>query len=140
MIAARCTPFGRSPLRNAVLICASVHEPIPVSLSCVILEAVTLNGGSSHESPLERSFSKLKAPPCPRGVWQFWQVMIVLTRYWPRSTGDCARAEPAAAIRAAAITTRANMRDSPKALPSTLFLVGPNRATENTDANKKRAA
>ena len=63
---------------------------MPVSLSCVMLEAVTLKGGSSQESPLERSRSKIGAPRSPFGVWQFWQVMIVVTRYLPRSTGACA--------------------------------------------------
>src|SRR5947209_3285460 len=110
MIAARCTPFGRSPLRRAVLICSSVHDPMPVSLSCVMFEAVTLNGGSSHDSPLERSRSKIGAPRSPFGVWQFWQVMIVLTRYLPRSTGACANAEDAvAASRTAPIITRTSM-------------------------------
>src|SRR5205809_1047639 len=99
MIAARCTPFGRAPLRSAVLICSSVHEPMPVSLSCVMFEAVTLNGGSSQESPLERSRSKIGAPRSPFGVWQFWQVMMVLTRYLPRSTGVCARTAVAVVAR-----------------------------------------
>src|SRR5204862_2237080 len=111
MIAARCTPFGRWPLRNAVLICSSVHEPMPVSLSCVMFEAVTLNGGSSHDNPLERSRSKIGTPRSPFGVWQFWQVMMVLTRYLPRSTGAWAVAEPAiAASSTAAIVARTNMR------------------------------
>src|SRR3954463_14740223 len=92
MIAASCTPFGRCPLRNAVLICSSVQEPMPVSLSCVMFDAVTLNGGSSQESPLERSRSQIGAPRSPFGVWQFWQVMMVLTRYLPRSIGVCADA------------------------------------------------
>src|SRR2546423_1826133 len=94
MIAASFTPFARTPLRSAVLIWSSVHEPMPVSLSCVMFEAVTLNGGSSQDSPLERSRSKIGAPRSPFGVWQFWQVMMVLTRYLPRSTGACASAQP----------------------------------------------
>ena len=57
MIAASRTPFGRSPLRNAFSISALLQLPMPVSLSCVTFEAVTLNGGSSQESPLERSRS-----------------------------------------------------------------------------------
>src|SRR3954463_1609768 len=89
MIAASRTPFGRSPFRSAFLTSASLHAPMPVSLSCVMLEAVTLNGGSSQLSPLERSRSNTGAPRSPFGVWQFWQVMMVLTRYLPRSTGVC---------------------------------------------------
>src|SRR4051794_36465510 len=74
-----------------------------------MFDAVTLNGGSSHDSPLERSRSKIGAPRSPFGVWQFWQVMIVLTRYLPRSTGVCADAEPHAASNAA-ITNPVRMR------------------------------
>src|SRR5437588_7007866 len=108
MIAARCTPFGRWPLRSAVLICSSVHEPMPVSLSCVMFEAVTLNGGSSHDNPLDRSRSKIGAPRSPLGVWQFWQVMMVLTRYLPRSTGVWAESEPVAASSAATTSAERN--------------------------------
>src|SRR5436309_11203915 len=104
MTAASFTPFARTPLRNAVLICSSVHAPMPVSLSWVMFDAVTLNGGSSHDSPLERSRSKIGAPRSPFGVWQFWQVMIVLTRYLPRSTGAWANADPAVANKAPSIT------------------------------------
>ena len=80
MIAASRTPFGRSPFCSAFLMSASLQSPMPVSLSWVMLEAVTLNGGSSNSSPLERSRSNTGAPRSPFGVWQFWQVMIVLTR------------------------------------------------------------
>ena len=64
---------------------------MPVSLSCVMLGAVTLNGGSSQESPPEKS---LPAVACggPFGEWQLAQVMIVMTRYLPRSTDACASA------------------------------------------------
>ena len=48
-------------VRISVLICASVHEPIPVSLSGVIFGAVTLNGGSSQDSPPEKSLPAIAA-------------------------------------------------------------------------------
>ena len=79
MTSAICTPFGRLPVRSSVLICSSVQAPMPVSLSCVMLEAVTLNGGSSNASPPDSALLK-SGPFGPIGVWQFWQVMMVLTR------------------------------------------------------------
>src|SRR4051812_26501389 len=85
---------------------------MPVSLSCVMLDAVTLKGGSSHDSPLERSRSKMGAPRSPFGVWQFWQVMMVLTRYLPRSTGACANAEVAVSDATSIKTSRICMKAS----------------------------
>src|SRR5947209_16670140 len=140
MIAARCTPFGRAPLRSAVLICSSVHEPMPVSLSCVMFDAVTLNGGSSQESPLERSRSKIGAPRSPFGVWQFWQVMIVLTRYLPRSTDGCAgcasaNVAPATVSTTAVDKTRKIMKVLPEPrLPADIVLT---RRAGDKPENKK---
>ncbi len=119
MIAASRTPFGRSPLRNAFSMSALLQLPMPVSLSWVMLEAVTLNGGSSQVSPDDRSRSSTGAPRSPFGVWQFWQVMMVVTRYLPRSTGAwfCANAEPAAASKAAATRIPRAIIEIPRAKP-----------------------
>ena len=79
MITATWTPFGRMPVRSTFLISASVQLPMPVSLSGVMLDAVTLNGGSSNASPPENAFSMM-SPVGPFGVWQLPQVMRALTR------------------------------------------------------------
>jgi hypothetical protein len=67
------------PVRMSVLICASVHVPIPVSLSGVMLGAVTLKGGSSHDRPPEKSLPAIAAGG-PFGEWQLPQVRMPLTR------------------------------------------------------------
>jgi hypothetical protein len=79
MTSAICTPFGRLPVRSSVMICSSVQEPMPVSLSGVMFGAVTLNGGSSQLRPPEKSLPATAAGG-PFGVWQLPQVMMVLTR------------------------------------------------------------
>src|SRR4029079_19197060 len=78
-------PFRLIPWRKTFLRSASVWLPMPVSLSCVMLGAVTLNGGSSHERPPEYALSRIST--CgPFGGWQLPQVRIPLTRYSPRLT------------------------------------------------------
>ena len=72
-------PWRFLPVSSIVLISASVHSPMPVSLSCVMLGAVTLNGGSSKVRPPEKSLPATAAGG-PFGVWQLAQVMMVLTR------------------------------------------------------------
>ena len=72
-------PCGFLPVSNIVLIWASVQLPMPVSLSGVMLGAVTLNGGSSQVSPPEKSLPAVAAGG-PFGEWQLAQVMMVLTR------------------------------------------------------------
>ena len=67
------------PVRSSFLMSASLHLPMPVSLSWVMLGAVTLNGGSSHDSPPENALSMM-SPVGPFGVWQLPQVRIELTR------------------------------------------------------------
>ena len=79
MITATWTPLGRTPVRSTFLMSASLHEPMPVSLSGVMLDAVTLNGGSSNSSPPENAFSMM-SPVGPFGVWQLPQVRRPLTR------------------------------------------------------------
>src|SRR5580698_7219412 len=96
MIEAIGTPFGRSPVRRSFLMSASLQVPMPVSLSCVMLDAMTLNGGSSQDSPPEKSLPAIAAGG-PFGEWQLPQVMIVLTRYDPRSSLVSANAAPALA-------------------------------------------
>src|ERR1700682_1522590 len=90
------TPVRRIPVRNSFLMSASLHAPMPVSLSGVMFGAVTSNGGSLKRRPPEKSF------PAPTsggalGEWQLPQVMMVLTRYEPRSTGVSAAAVPTSA-------------------------------------------
>ena len=79
MISASWTPFGRLPVSSSVLICASVQLPMPVSLSGVMLGAVTLNGGSSKRQAAGKSLPATAAGG-PFGEWQLAQVMMVLTR------------------------------------------------------------
>ncbi|MCZ7642347.1 MAG: hypothetical protein M5U33_05935 [Pseudorhodoplanes sp.] len=45
----------------------------------MMLEAVTVKGGSSNFSPPANAISAM-SPFGPLGVWQFWQVITVLTR------------------------------------------------------------
>ncbi len=73
------TPFFLMPLRSTRLSSASVQLPMPVSLSCVMLGAVTLNGGSSQDSPPENSLPGI-SPVGPLGEWQLPQVRMPLTR------------------------------------------------------------
>ena len=79
MIIAMCAPLGNSPVRSSFLMSASLHLPMPVSLSCVMLGAVTLNGGSSQDSPPENSLPAM-SPVGPFGEWQLPQVRMPLTR------------------------------------------------------------
>ena len=72
-------PLGRTPVRNSFLMSASLQVPMPVSLSCVIFDAVTLNGGTSNDSPPVKSLPAT-ALGGPFGEWQLPQVMMVLTR------------------------------------------------------------
>ena len=51
-----------------------------VSLSGVMLGAVTLKGGSSQDSPPENALAMISRPSGPLGEWQLPQVMMVLTR------------------------------------------------------------
>jgi hypothetical protein len=79
MMVAMVTPFGRTPVRNSFLMSAALHVPMPVSLSWVMLGAVTLNGGSSNSRNPEKALSMM-SPVGPFGVWQLPQVSRPLTR------------------------------------------------------------
>ena len=68
MTMATGTPFFLMPFRMTCLSSASVQLPIPVSLSCVMLGAVTLNGGSSHDRPPENALSMMSPSRPLRGV------------------------------------------------------------------------
>src|SRR3954453_15385224 len=98
-------PCGFLPVVSIVLICSSVQLPMPVSLSWVMLGAVTLKGGSSQLSPPEKSLPATAAGG-PFGEWQLAQVMMVLTRYLPRSADGCATALPPNATATAAPSIR----------------------------------
>src|SRR5580692_4206784 len=89
-------PFGRMPVRGSFLMSSSLHDPMPVALSWVMFGAVTSNGGSSKRSPPEKSLPATTSGG-PFGEWQLAQVMMVLTRYPPRSTGVSAQAPPTSA-------------------------------------------
>src|SRR3974377_550050 len=56
---------------------------MPVSLSCVIFGAVTLNGGSSQLRPPENALS-LISPVGPFGGWQLPQGRIAVAQQSPR--------------------------------------------------------
>src|SRR5580698_3392057 len=84
------------PLRNSFLMSASLHAPMPVSLSGVMFGAVTSNGGTLKRRPPEKSLPATTSGG-PLGEWQLPQVMMVLTRYAPRSTGVSAQAPPTSA-------------------------------------------
>jgi hypothetical protein len=72
---------GRTPSISARFRSSSLHTPIPVSRSGVMLEPFTTKAGSSHVcDPPEKRFSMTKAPPGPLGVWQPSQAMTALTR------------------------------------------------------------
>jgi hypothetical protein len=63
------------------LISASLHLPIPVSGSGVMLAPFTRKVGSSQIcGPPESCFDMSNTPPGPRGVWQLPQVRMLLTR------------------------------------------------------------
>jgi hypothetical protein len=53
---------------------------MPVSLSGVMLGAVTFHGGSSNSRKPENAFSLMSRPSGPFGVWQLPQVRIVFTK------------------------------------------------------------
>jgi hypothetical protein len=53
MIAASGTPSGRTPWINAFLMSAVLQLPMPVSLSGVMLDAVTAKPGVSQDNPPE---------------------------------------------------------------------------------------
>src|SRR5882757_4137642 len=107
-VPASCALGGRLPCRMAVLISASVHVPMPVSGSGVILDGMAVKAlPSSMGGPPDNALSRI-GPFGPTGVWQLPQPMMLSTRYLPRSTGVWAVAEPAvrhaAAVTAAAMT------------------------------------
>ncbi len=79
MIDAIGVPFGRMPVRSSFLMSASVQLPMPVSLSWVMLAAVTLNGGRSHDRPPLKSLPATAAGG-PFGEWQLPQFMTPVTR------------------------------------------------------------
>src|SRR3954465_15431875 len=107
-------PWGFLPVSSIVLICASVQLPMPVSLSGVMLGAVTSNGGSLKRKPPEKSLPAT-AGGGPFGEWQLAQVMMVLTRYLPRSADGCATALPPNATATAAPSIR-RIIESPSSL------------------------
>ena len=90
------SPFGRRPSRVAVMICSSVHLPIPVVGSGVMFEAYTVPNGPSY-----------LRPPALRGcfgaVWQP-QPAAAPNTYLPRAI--CSRVGWAAASEATAIRNR----------------------------------
>src|ERR1700722_19868892 len=103
------TPLGRIPVRSSFLMSSSLHAPIPVSLSGVMFGAVTSNGGSLKRRPPEKSLPATTSGG-PLGEWQLPQVMMVLTRYPPRSTGVSAQAPPtSASVAKVNIATRSIM-------------------------------
>ncbi|WP_439711257.1 hypothetical protein [Bradyrhizobium japonicum] len=80
MIGATLVPFGLSPLTRNRFSPASLQLPMPVSLSGVMLEPVTLKAGSS-KTWLPPESARERSRPCgPRGVWQLWQTITLLTR------------------------------------------------------------
>src|SRR5579863_10150623 len=83
--------FG-TPVSRSFLMSAALHVPMPVSLSGLIFGAVTSNApGTLKRSPPEKSLPATAAGG-PFGEWQLPQVMMVLTRYEPRSSGVSAYA------------------------------------------------
>jgi len=89
-------PSARLPSRMATLICASVHLPMPVSGSDVMLDGSALKRlPSSIGGPPDKARS-ITGPPGPCGVWQLPQPMMPSTRYLPRSSCVSATADPAA--------------------------------------------
>jgi hypothetical protein len=93
----------------ATLICASVHLPIPVSGSGVMLDGMAVKALPSPIGGPPDSALSMIGPFGPTGVWQLPQPMMLSTRYLPRSSWVWAIAEPVtkqAAIVAAAKTLR----------------------------------
>src|SRR5215469_8313273 len=87
-------PFGRRPVSSRFLISAALHVPMPVCLSGVMFGAVTSNApGTLKRRPPEKSLPATTFGG-PFGEWQLPQVMIVFTRYEPRSVGVSANAAP----------------------------------------------
>ncbi|MCG2632393.1 hypothetical protein L6654_37905 [Bradyrhizobium sp. WYCCWR 13023] len=79
MIGATADPFGLTPLTRKCFSSASLQLPMPVSLSGVMLDAVTLKAGSSKVWPPE-SMRVMSRPWGPRGVWQLLQTITLPTR------------------------------------------------------------
>ena len=73
-------PSGLRALRIASTIWSSVHEPMPVSMSGVMLRAYALNTGSSMTKAPARFLVSSGVPSGKRGVWQLPQPAIVSTR------------------------------------------------------------
>src|ERR1700716_4207387 len=146
MMTATGTPFGRIPVVSSFLMSASLQAPIPLSLSEVMLDAVTSKGGSSKRMPPDSALSSIM-PVGPRGVWQLWQVITVSTRYLPRSTlapdCACAAATPDASARIPIATCRimclscclcvlrdeADARPAPTLAQATRFVEAPRPGT-----------
>ena len=77
MIGATLVPFGLLPLTRNRFSSASLQLPMPVSLSGVMLEPVTLKAGSS-KTWLPPASARERSSPCgPRGVWQLWQTITL---------------------------------------------------------------
>jgi hypothetical protein len=96
---------GRLPCRMAVLISASVHLPMPVPGSGVMLDGMAVKAlPSPIGGPPDNALSRI-GPFGPTGVWQLPQPMMLSTRYLPRSTSVWAMAEPAARHAAAVAAT-----------------------------------
>src|SRR4051812_10320410 len=95
---------------------SSVHVPMPVSRSVVMLAAVALKAGVVKERPPPaRSLPRTGVPSTILGVWQLPQARMVVTRYRPRSSGVSADADPAVrpAMTIAAASDRAQVSDGP---------------------------
>src|SRR5215217_1466132 len=100
---------GRTPSRIAFASWASVHLPMPVSLSGVMLAAYALNGGSSNRNPPERPRLRSNWPLSSRATWQLPQATAPSIRYFPRSI-SASRADTGVAGSAAMQTSQAAMR------------------------------
>src|ERR1700722_12276889 len=87
---------GRLPWRMGVLISASVHVPMPVSGSGVMLDGTAVKAVPSPiGGPPDNALSRI-GPSGPTGVWQLPQPLMLSTRYLPRSSWVSATADPAA--------------------------------------------
>jgi len=73
----RRSPFGRRPARVAVMICSSVHLPMPAEGSGVILDEDTVPKGPSYSRPPALS-------ACLGAVWQP-QPAAAPKMYFPRA-------------------------------------------------------
>src|ERR1700691_4625567 len=94
---------------------SSLHAPMPVSLSEVMFGAVTSNAGSLKRKPPEKSLPATTSGG-PFGEGQLPQVMMVLTRYEPRSTGVSANAVPPT-VTAAMASIASLIMEPPARLP-----------------------